>query len=539
MPLGLFRLNTLSRAIAAIPVTGWDLSTVTSDTKVFFTATQTPTSASGIAFKSDGTKMYVFGTNVSTRRIFQYTLSTAWDNSTAVYDSVFYDVTESATTAGLDIQFKPDGTKMYILSNNSTVRSVTQFDLSTAWDISTASKVGDSVSVNSQGSNQQGIAFKDDGTKMYMSTYTAVFQYTLSTAWALSTLSYDSVTFSTNTQETTATGVQFRDDGVKMYIVGVANDTIFQYNLTTAWDLSTASYDSVSLRIAHNSATPRSLKFKPDGTMVYVINSTGSKINRYGLNTAWSLTDRLGLDFFYQTQETTPNALFLKPDGTKMYIVGTANDRVYQYTLSTAWRVSTASYDGVNDLVSSQENTPSGLFFKPDGTKMYIVGTANDRVYQYTLSTAWSINTATYDSVSSITVSDTTPTGLFFKPDGTKMYTVGSGSDVVRQFALSTAWNVSTATLETSSPSLTSLPSDLFFKDDGTILFIIDSGTDRVYEYVLSTAWDVSTAVTPSTLNYSVSLDEATPTSLFFKDDGTRMYILGTGQDTVVEYNLG
>ena len=46
--------------------------------------------------------------------------------------------------------------------------------------------------------------------------------------------------------------------------------------------------------------------------------------------------------------------------------------------------VSSASYKQLDDL-SGQDTTPNGVFFKPDGTKMYIVGTSNDDVYEYDL----------------------------------------------------------------------------------------------------------------------------------------------------------
>ena len=86
---------------------------------------------------------------------------------------------------------------------------------------------------------------------------------------------------------------------------------------------------------------------------------------------------------FIGTQETAPTAVVFKPDGTKLYVVGMGSDRVFEYDLSTPWLVSSAVYNSVSFLVSGQENNPSCLFFKPDGTKMYVVGQTNDRVYEY------------------------------------------------------------------------------------------------------------------------------------------------------------
>ena len=67
-----------------------------------------------------------------------------------------------------------------------------------------------------------------------------------------------------------------------------------------------------------------------------------------------------------------------------MYIVGTGGIDVNEYNLSTAWNVSTASFLQTFS-VSAQETAPNGIFFKPDGLKMYIVGLNGDDINEYNL----------------------------------------------------------------------------------------------------------------------------------------------------------
>ena len=143
---------------------------------------------------------------------------------------------------------------------------------------------------------------------------------------------------------------------------------------------------------------------------------------------------------FYQsfsviTQDSAPVDIFFKPDGLKMYIVGSNGDRVYEYNLSTAWNVSTATFLQ-SFSVSAQDATALGIFFKPDGLKMYIIGATNDRVYEYNLSTAWNVSTATFLQSFSVVTQDSSPQGIFFKPDGLKMYIVGTGGTKVYEYAL-------------------------------------------------------------------------------------------------------
>jgi hypothetical protein len=262
----------------------------------------------------------------------------------------------------------------------------------------------------------------------------------------LGNASYDSVSFTVSPQDTAASDLFFKSDGTKMYVVGFTTDTVYQYSLSTAWDLSTSSYDSVSFSVASQETTPSGLFFKDDGTKMYVVGRTSATVYQYSLSTAWDLSTASydSVSFSVSSQETNPNALSFKPDGTKMYVVGMTSDAVFQYSLSTAWVVSSASYDSVSFSVSSQSPNTYALFFKDDGTKMYVAGEGPATIFQYGLSTAWDLSTAAYDTVSfSVSSQDAEPNGIFFKPDGFKMYIVGNAGNRAYQY---TTVLISTAT---------------------------------------------------------------------------------------------
>jgi DNA-binding beta-propeller fold protein YncE len=233
-----------------------------------------------------------------------------------------------------------------------------------------------------------------------------------------------------------------------MYVIGTISDAVFQYDLSTAWNVSTASYTYPTTEyfyVGTEDANPTGLFFKPDGLKMYVTGTSGDDVNEYDLSTAWDIsTASYSQNFYVGTQETYPTGLFFKPDGLKMYVIGSDSDNVNEYDLSTAWDISTASYSQLFS-VTAQETFPQGVFFKPDGLKMYIVGFTGDNVYEYDLSTAWDISTASYSQLFSVTPQEATPNGVFFKPDGLKMYVIGASGDDVNEYNLSTAWDVSTA----------------------------------------------------------------------------------------------
>ena len=298
-------------------------------------------------------------------------------------------------------------------TSSSATLKLTGANVAVGYDLASASY--DSVSLSISGQNQfpTGLFFKDDGTKVYMLGQNTVYQYALSTAWDLSTASYESKSFDSGTQTTFSEAVSFKSDGTIMYVTSrsTSTDAIYQYTLSTAWDVSTASYASKFLDVASQELNPRAAYFKPDGSKVYVAGTSNDTIYQYALSTAWDVSTgsfETGKSFSVSSQEGSPNSLYFSPNGDKVWIIGTVNQTVYQYSLSTAWDISTASYDSVLFSVSSQDTGPKELFFKSDGTKMYIVGDTNDAIYQYSTSSS-ALATITYPA-SVIWSGGTTPT---------------------------------------------------------------------------------------------------------------------------------
>ena len=333
-----------------------------------------------------------------------------------------------------------------------------------------------------------------------------------------------------------STGNYFKDTlaaNTTYTISNAAGVQSFQLEVTggaVGYDFGGAVYDSVSFSVSGQEGAPSSLFFKPDGTKMYVVGSTGEDILEYSLSTAWDISTALYLrNFVTSSQENSPTGVFFKPDGTKMYVVGTSGDDVNEYDLNTAWNISSASYTQ-NFSVSAQDTLPKDIFFKHDGTKMYIVGDAGNDINEYTLSTAWDISIASYTQNFSVSAQDSAPSSLFFKPDGTKMYVGGTTNDDLYEYALTTAWDISTASyVQTLTlPPTQDDPTGVFFKDDGIKMYFVSMGADAVFQY--STATD-ATLTWPSSIEFAGGIAPAAPATgetdvfTFSTDDGGTSYI--------------
>ena len=108
--------------------------------------------------------------------------------------------------------------------------------------------------VNTEETRPRGLTFSNDGTKMFVigeqhgnggtsgSAEDDIHEYTLSTAFDISTASYvDSLA---NLGDAFETSIKFNNDGSKMFVTGINRDYVQEYSLTANFDLSSATFES-------------------------------------------------------------------------------------------------------------------------------------------------------------------------------------------------------------------------------------------------------------------------------------------------------
>jgi len=264
-------------------------------------------------------------------------------------------------------------------------------------------------------------------------------------------------------------------------------------------------------------------------------------------------------DQFYHTHEIATSQgtslyhkdLKFKSDGTKMYVVDVYDAYVWQYSLSTAWDVSTATYDSVK-YTSLGAGYISGIDFKTDGTVMFAFaggGSGNRLMYSIPLSTAWDISTAGSASSSALGITQASAGNywaLHFKPDGTKFFlsadSGNGGQNYVFGYTLSTAWDITSTVTYSDNYVVDGLEvlRGFTFNDDGTKLFTIDNGHDYIQEHTLSTAYNTSTASYNISHNVQSELFVSFGAALAFGDSGTKFYFGSRGASSAInQFRVG
>jgi len=194
--------------------------------------------------------------------------------------------------------------------------------------------------------------------------------------------------------------------------------------------------------------------------------------------------------------------------------------------------------------ISSDATGLRQINFKPDGKIMYVTNREKDTtsevdsVKQYSLSTPFDISTATLSSSTTLTNIDK-PHAIHFKTDGKVMYVVDNGSLTIEQYNLTTAWDTSTLVHDDNfAISDENQLRSLAFKYDGTRMYVTGNETEVIQQFTLSTPWDVTSATKDSTESSALTGKEDNPRSIQFNSDGTIFYIGGNGSDSIHKYTL-
>ena len=226
-----------------------------------------------------------------------------------------------------------------------------------------------------------------------------------------------------------------------MFVIGHNGDDVNEYKLTTGFDISTATFvDSFDTESEDDDT--RDVKFNQNGTKMFVLGKQNDRVCEYTLSIGFDVSSTVTLvDCASVSEESKPDELEFNPDGTKMFVMGESGDDVNEYTLSTGFDVSTATFvDSFS--VNSEETVPTGLAFTYDGTKMFVVGWTGEDVNEYTLSTGFDVSTATFVDSFSITDQDDEPASLTFSSDGSKMFLLGRENNKVYEYSLTCYYGV-------------------------------------------------------------------------------------------------
>ena len=178
------------------------------------------------------------------------------------------------------------------------------------------------------------------------------------------------------------------ESGNRLYLIDYPNKTINQLSLSIPNDItSIISPVGTSPTLSDNFTT---LHMSDDGGKVYLI-MTGSlsdgNIKQYNLTTAWdisTMSSSVNATLSFPTNDYNSGFCFSK-NGLNVYgvYVNSGNTYIARWSLSTAWDISTNSSPTISDITSII-SSPSGIFLIVDAGFEHIVitSTSNSAIFK-------------------------------------------------------------------------------------------------------------------------------------------------------------
>ena len=282
-----------------------------------------------------------------------------------------------------------DGSKRWYTENITTLSNPSSSLTITAEEFVGASSEKTSPYLSS---NSYSVHLKTDGTKAYVTDNTSKLfsQYALSTAWDISTLNNTpEKIFDWSSSSSTAYYLVLSSDGTKAYVNDLTSNAIREWTLSTAWDISTAVLTAVMSFSSVIIGSEQGFTFNSDGTKLYIIKENDS-IFQWTLSTAWDISTAIyankKYEFYTEEKWGYIRGIVMNSDDTEIILRGYYDSMLRWVTLTTPGDISTAEYRGKDNYNAGLDNvTAIDIYLKPDDSKIYIHDINNDQIEQFSL----------------------------------------------------------------------------------------------------------------------------------------------------------
>ena len=361
-------------------------------------------------------------------------------------------------------------------------------------------------STNGKQGSPTGFRFKPDGTKMYLvgTTYDSVAEFTLSTAWDPSTGTLANI-FDTSAKVSNCVAIDFKPDGTIMYVMCSSTDKIYRYNLSTAWDISSASFNS-EWTIAYGHNPPRGFKWHSDGTKFWLLGNT-VWVYQYSVSTAWDITSTVSADHTKNINYNDLHGLDWTSDGKQLVVVrgDSTYDEAWVFSSNTDWNIVDGSNNdsltqiGVVDLYNSRINQDDvwDVCLSNDSSNPYIFTLGGDdgkTIWRWKLRNTTDLKSwdlGFYYSSDSHAITE-----VEWSPDGMHMFYTRNGGyihqvDVTYPYNMNNWLDATTSSLNISAHLAN--PRSFSFRLDptGKTIVVMSNDDDKVYIIKLYTPWNL------------------------------------------------
>ena len=378
-------------------------------------------------FNRDGTNLWS-ATNVtaSVGEITEYTMTDPFDTST-IYQSRSRNHTIGFVT-GLDwerpgnnsiqkMAWSADGYKFFVLDTFS--HSLYQFNASTPFRINT---IGTSTSAD----------LRPLAAALYpQGGYSQIKQLTEIPTVSPTNAGYGGV-YGEN-HRSNMKNFFFNDDGTQLRVTN--DDDIFEYTLSSPFDLSNVTYDGANTDFSYRSGS-KYQNYLDVNASVWMADSDkkfylskNNIIYMFNLDSGLSSADdpytQRELDLNSLIGQSNFTGMYFNDSGHTLYLACRNNNNIYKLNLDSAYDLRNVSYVSMYDTPSLVTDL-QGIVTSKDETRMHLVNGNDRKIYQIDIDS--NFESSQYNNISYVTVNpgNSRLTDMFWNKDGSEFSVVGN-----------------------------------------------------------------------------------------------------------------
>lgn len=384
-------------------------------------------------------------------------------------------------------------------------RLIAQLEFSTPYDPTTLTFVRKVVIpfANTSNSNNKSFDVSQDGTRLYaLNAQKECEQYDLTTAFDLSTLSATGKIYDFGGYGLSGSSHAFsiHKDGFVINVNNVGSGVTRSYSLSTAFDISTVfnrnnngwgtsdyklgactSPDGLRVYQTNGSSTSSGARYIEKSTVNMPTAGEWASVNNNDYVTSVSLNQGVGA--YNAEWSSDGKTLYVTGDTGKIYRIGFQN----KYDPFGAREIEPIDVEALVPAI----NSATCVRISADGTKAFIAN-KNDAIYQFTLTTPHELTSLVYDNVLRVE----NMYAFDFSKDGTRLYFHHDATTNIYERVLDAAFDLTANVLSTTVVNNTnSRTYHLELSPDNLHLWTYDPGGNRFFNFKMETPADLTTAI--------------------------------------------
>jgi hypothetical protein len=484
-----------------------------------------------IAFDDDGDRLFISQKTFGQVEIND--LSTPFDVSTATGRNNIEENIEFFTSLE-GVEFNPNGDSMYIAGFDDTLY---QYGVSPPFNPEGSDSPG-FFTVDDEITNITGLAWTSNGDKVIVSSSSGgqLVQYDVSSNYSLPqdfidpTPPNSSVTIS---EDNSIEGVDFGDGGSKFYVVGNENNNLYEYDLATDNDITTLQTPPATFDTSFASGEVYGMEWGDGGNKLYLVDQ--QNVHELDAGTDYDVTTLSQTNSFFVG--ATPNPFLrgvdLSSSGDKLLLaqrgVQSPGPQIIAYDLETNFDTTTRVNPRFD--VGFASNNPESIEWRKSGTELHVTG--ESEIGFFDLSTPYDLDTLSNGSDATIRSNNGS---RWTESGGSLFLSVGGG---IQEFSATADLDPTTLSnrRELDISGQVTSPNDITIDENGEFVFIVEGTV--IYVYETQSNFDVGGSSLISSTDLTARFDSVT--DIQWSGRGSELWVLGedSGANVVKKYDVG